>query len=72
MISIEIETDGIALSHHSFLGMQVQKDMNPIRKGLHWIGVVISILIGIVASIAAVRYIVVDAVNYHVFANISG
>lgn len=52
--------------------LQVQKDMHPVRKGLHWIGVVISMLVGLAALIAAVRYIVVDAVNYHVFANISG
>lgn len=51
----------------------VQKDtMNPIRKGLHWIGAVLSFAVGIIAFIAALRYVVVDAKNYHVFANISG
>ena len=29
--------------------------MNPIRKGLHWIGAALSFLVGIIAFIAAVR-----------------
>lgn len=46
--------------------------MHPVRKGLHWIGVVVSMMMGLAALIAAVRYIVVDAVNYRVFANLAG
>ena len=39
---------------------------------LHAVLLVVFLLVTFAASIASVRYIVVDAVNYQVFANISG
>jgi hypothetical protein len=46
--------------------------MNILRKYAHYVVAVIMFLAGIASAIASVRYIVVDAKNYHVFANLEG
>lgn len=46
--------------------------MNAILKWFHYVLIFFLIIITFASTIASIRFIVVDATNYHVFANVSG